>query len=169
MRLSGSPVPHAGRVEIRFNGVWGTISSSLKHSRIYPEITSVICRQLNFTDGILATAWLVFGPGTGPQWFESRDLHCLGNETNLLNCSYPEPHLTRNKDYSDVSVVCKPDLPQTSGKFTSKSNVLTKKATMYGSYILSHLDVCSYFTRFIGKKMLRLQNPKMLHTLINVR
>ena len=25
LRLSGSPVPHAGRVELRIKGIWGTI------------------------------------------------------------------------------------------------------------------------------------------------
>ncbi|KAL9984304.1 hypothetical protein ACROYT_G006580 [Oculina patagonica] len=115
MRLRGSSVPHAGRVELRFNGVWGTIGHKFKYRRpVDPRITRVICRQLNFTDSVFATDWPVFGWGTGPQWFDIDDLHCLGNETNLLNCSHREPHSTR-EDLSAISVVCKPDVPQTNG------------------------------------------------------
>ncbi|XP_078353741.1 scavenger receptor cysteine-rich type 1 protein M130-like [Oculina patagonica] len=118
MRLRGSSVPHAGRVELRINGVWGTIG----HESIFnwkrpvdPKIARVICRQLNFTDSVFATTAHVFGWGTGPQWFYSNDLYCLGNETNLLNCSHREPHLTRDLsfDFFGISVVCKPDVPQT--------------------------------------------------------
>ncbi|KAL9984307.1 hypothetical protein ACROYT_G006583 [Oculina patagonica] len=112
MRLSGSPVIHAGRVELRFKGVWGTILSD-RSWRTDPEVARVICRQLNFTDSILALGWPEFGLGTGPQWFYSNDLHCFGNESNLLNCSHPDPELTRHSYYSDLSVFCKPDVPQT--------------------------------------------------------
>ncbi|KAL9984288.1 hypothetical protein ACROYT_G006563 [Oculina patagonica] len=118
VRLRGSPVPHAGRVELRFKGVWGTIGCvyyPADQRHIDPELARVVCRQLNFTDGILATGWSVFGPGTGPQWFYNYELKCLENESNLLNCSQHEPHMTRQGSYSDLSVVCKPDVPQTSG------------------------------------------------------
>ena len=123
MRLSGSPVPHAGRVEIRFNGVWGTIGIRYFLFRWHnvPEVTRVICRQLNFTDSILANGWSVFGPGTGPQWFYSYDLQCLGIETNLLNCSYRGPRLIRRSYYYDLSVVCKQDVLQASGKLSNQS------------------------------------------------
>ncbi|KAL9984306.1 hypothetical protein ACROYT_G006582 [Oculina patagonica] len=119
MRLSGSPVPNAGRVELRFKGVWGTIGTDSNFlAPVDHNLTRAICRQFNFTDSVdvLASAWLtveqVFGLGTGPQWFYSRDLHCFGNESNLLDCGHPTPHLTRNY-YSDLSVVCIPDVPQT--------------------------------------------------------
>ena len=121
MRLSGSPVPHAGRVELLFNGVWGTISTHWLFGHINPEVTRVICKQLNFTDGILATGWSVFGPGTGPQWFHSFDLHCDGNETNLLSCINRKPRLRRHSYHYDLSVVCKQDVPQTKGKLLNQS------------------------------------------------
>ena len=121
MRLRSSPVPHAGRVELRFNGVWGTISTYWSYGRIDPKVTRVICRQLNFTDGILATGSSVFGSGTGPQWFYSYDLQCIGNETNLMNCKNREPQLRFRRYHSDVSVVCKQDVPQISGKLSNQS------------------------------------------------
>ena len=119
MRLRGSPIPHAGRVELRFNGIWGTIGTHhyYWYWRYVPEVTRVICRQLNFADGILF--WSVYGEGTGPQWFFSYDLHCLGIEANLLNCSYRGPRLRRRSYYS-LSVVCKQDVLQTSGKLSNQ-------------------------------------------------
>ncbi|KAJ7379007.1 hypothetical protein OS493_018801 [Desmophyllum pertusum] len=112
MRLRGSSVPHAGRVELRLKGVWGTLYYDPNYD--YDNVTRVICRQFNFTDGILAFDYSVFGPGTGPLWFQARDLQCIGNESNLLNCNHPEAQLTIvSHHYYDLSVVCKPDVPQT--------------------------------------------------------
>ena len=122
LRLKGSPVPHAGRLELLFKGVWGTIYQYDRHfpwlvTGLTSESTRVICRQLGFTDGILSNGWSVFGPGTGPQWFDAYDLRCSGNETNIMNCTLNgQLRLRHYHGPSDVSVVCKPKDPPSNGK-----------------------------------------------------
>ena len=119
LRLSGSPVPHAGRVELRIKGIWGTIfHDNHWFGYLRPGATRVICRQLGFSDAVISAGYSVYGPGVGPEWLESFDLYgCLGHEKNILNCSYSSPRFTTFYGHSrDVSVVCKPNTSYTSGK-----------------------------------------------------
>ena len=130
LRLKGSPVPHAGRLELLFKGVWGTIYQSSHHSTVFAmtsESTRVICRQLGFSDGILSTGFSIFGPGTGPQWFSSDYLRCSGNEANIMNCTLHDPlRLKRYDDEADVSVVCKANDSPPNGKQCSQTGLLLR-------------------------------------------
>ena len=132
LRLKGAPVPHAGRLELLYKGVWGTIRQfhhyfSWGHRfRMTPESTRVICRQLGFSDAILSTGWSVFGPGTGPQWFTAYSLRCSGSETNIMNCTLYDRlrfQLYGSRD-TDVSVVCQPNDPPANGKQQSQIRLL---------------------------------------------
>ena len=121
LRLSGSPVPYAGRVELRIKGIWGTIfQGHYWHSdTLGPGATRVICRQLGFSDAVISAGYSVYGPGVGPVWLRSNHLRgCLGHEKNILNCSNSSPRFTLSYygHISDASVVCKPNTSYTSGK-----------------------------------------------------
>ncbi|XP_073240313.1 scavenger receptor cysteine-rich domain superfamily protein-like [Porites lutea] len=118
LRLSDSPVPHAGRVELRFKGIWGTIFQHDWYYTLRPGATRVICRQLGFSDAVISAGYSVYGSGVGPVWLASLDLRgCLGHEKNILNCSYSSPRFTTYYGHSnDASVVCKPNTSHTGGK-----------------------------------------------------
>ena len=118
LRLRDSPVPHAGRVELRIKGVWGTIFQADWLDTLRPGAARVICRQLGFSDAVISPLYSVYGPGVGPEWLYSLDLSgCLGHEKNILNCSYSSPRFTTYYGHSsDASVVCKPNTSRTSGK-----------------------------------------------------
>ena len=118
LRLRGSPVPHAGRVELRIKGIWGTISQDVWYFPLRPGATRVICRQLGFSDAVISVGFSVYGPGVDPEWLNSWDLNgCLGHEKNVLNCSYRSPRFkTYHSHRSDATVVCKPNTSHTSGK-----------------------------------------------------
>ena len=118
LRLSDSPVPHAGRVELRIKGIWGTIFQYDWHHTLRPGATRVICRQLGFSDAVISATYSLYGPGVGPEWLYGWDLDgCLGHEKNILNCSYNSPRFTSSSGHiSDASVVCKPNTSHTSGK-----------------------------------------------------
>lgn len=120
MRLQGSPVSHAGRVEVRIKGVWGSIASHWVYYYIYPDDmrrnARVICRQLGFPDFILPSFRSEFGTGTGPQLFYLHAAHCSGNETNILKCSFFTLPELRRDSTDDLGIVCKPDVSQVNSK-----------------------------------------------------
>lgn len=119
IRLTNSAVGHAGRLELRIHGIWGTIYSYY-YSIQWTSWDRVICRQLNFSDSVLAVGRAVFGPGTGPQWYEDWNIHCLGHESNLQNCThYRRPQLSIYDHDDDFSVICKPRAAQANGELLS--------------------------------------------------
>lgn len=119
IRLTNSAVGHAGRLELRIHGIWGTIYSYY-YSIQWTSWDRVICRQLNFSDSVLAVGRAAFGPGTGPQWYEDWNIHCLGHESNLQNCThYRRPQLSIYDHDDDFSVICKPRAAQANGELLS--------------------------------------------------
>ena len=117
LRLSDSPVPHAGRVELRIKGIWGTIFQNDLFNSLRPGATRVICRQLGFSDAVISAGYSVYGPGVGPLWWYGSDLDgCLGHEKNILNCSYNSPRFISFDHFDDATVVCKPNTSHASGK-----------------------------------------------------
>ncbi|XP_068741994.1 neurotrypsin-like [Montipora capricornis] len=112
LRLRGSSVSHAGRVEIGIQGVWGSISFPWI-SPISSETGLVICRQLGFNDRILWTRWSSSGVDIIPQWFDASRIRCLGDETNVMDCvSSTQPLLRRYEYVQDLGVICKPNVSQ---------------------------------------------------------
>ena len=69
-----------GRVEIYYNGVWGTVCDDGWDS----YNAAVVCAQLGLTGGTAYTQ-AYFGQGSGPIWLD--DLACTGVETTLSSCS----------------------------------------------------------------------------------
>ena len=94
VRLVDGTNEQEGRVEIMYQGIWGTICDDG-----WADIdATVVCRQLRYSHGV-ATRQAQFGSGTGPVWL--RRVNCLGSENklshcihtgagNTLGCSYPQ-------------------------------------------------------------------------------
>ena len=77
----------SGRVEVRpaSGGSWGTICDD----DFDEEEASVICKMLGYPYGINVPnpiAYFGWSDG-GPIYMD--DLHCVGNETSILDCEYP--------------------------------------------------------------------------------
>ena len=93
-----------GRVEILYNGVWGTICSdgwSLDNA-------IVVCRSVGFSG---ANTFYVtssqYGPGAGPIWLDN--VMCDGNEPSLATCSHRGVNFTNSTSCThakDVGVNC---------------------------------------------------------------
>ena len=102
VRLVGGNSYNEGRLEVRYNGQWGSVCY---YGWNYQD-TYVICRQLGFgTYGYYYSSYL-FGQGSGPVWLE--DLECTGSESTIASCGHLGLNVTRNcRNYhEDVGIRC---------------------------------------------------------------
>ena len=98
IRLVGGSSHKEGRVEVNYNGEWGTVCDDGWDD----TDAGVVCRQLGFGSSGTAIGSARFGQGSGSIWLDG--VICTGNESTLASCG----HLgVRNCSHSrDASVVC---------------------------------------------------------------
>uniref|UniRef100_UPI00358E836C CD5 antigen-like n=1 Tax=Myxine glutinosa TaxID=7769 RepID=UPI00358E836C len=100
LRLVGGSHHCEGRVEILYNGTWGTVCDDLWSF----NDAQVACRQLGCGAVIASPHRARFGQGNGPIWMDN--MLCSGNETNLSHCQHSgwENHNCHHNE--DASVIC---------------------------------------------------------------
>ncbi|XP_050402775.2 neurotrypsin [Patella vulgata] len=80
-RLVGGSDKQRGRVEFRYDGVWGAFCDVA----VNQKIAQVACRQLGYVDGIRMSGIKYQTDNNTPFWFTR--LGCFGNETTLFTCT----------------------------------------------------------------------------------
>ncbi|KAH3861476.1 hypothetical protein DPMN_024406 [Dreissena polymorpha] len=103
IRLVGDKTPYSGRLEVKYNGKWGTVCDD----DFTVNSAKVVCRMLGFTDTETAKYIQpsVYGPGNGNILLDS--LNCLGNETDIADCSHQAWEATDCSNSEDIGVDCR--------------------------------------------------------------
>ena len=101
VRLVGGSSYDEGRVEVYYNGEWGTVCDNGWDN----TDAGVVCRQLGFGSSGTAYSSAFFGQGSGPIWLDN--VACTGFETILARCGHLGVNTTRNCSHNeDVGVRC---------------------------------------------------------------
>ncbi|ESO89538.1 hypothetical protein LOTGIDRAFT_125269, partial [Lottia gigantea] len=104
VRLVGGFQSNEGRVEVKYNGVWGTVCGSNWDK----WNAAVVCRQLGFDPkGAQKRGFSHFGEGTGQVWLNRVD--CRGTEARIEDCELDGWGSSQSpcEHYYDASVVCR--------------------------------------------------------------
>lgn len=104
MRLVGGARPSEGRLEVLYNGTWGTVCDDFFS---FPE-GSIVCRQLNYLNA-LSTSSSLFGAGEGPIWLDNVD--CTGSEDSIINCDHNGFGVHNCDHTEDIGIICGKFIP----------------------------------------------------------
>ena len=99
VKLTGGPSPRHGRLEVRYNGTWGTVCDD---GFDYTD-AGVVCYMLGYgrAGHVIGNR---YGAGSGPIWLDN--VRCSGREKSITHCyhrGWGRHYCTHNQD---VSVSC---------------------------------------------------------------
>ena len=101
VRLVGGSSYYEGRVEVNYNGEWGTVCDDGWDN----TDAGVVCRQLGFGSSGRSYSGAYFGQGSGTIWLDN--VQCVGSESTVANCSHLGLGITRSCSHSeDAGVRC---------------------------------------------------------------
>ncbi|XP_027740936.1 neurotrypsin-like isoform X2 [Empidonax traillii] len=100
VRLAGGRSPNEGRVEVYYNGDWGTVCDDG-----WTDLgAQVVCRQLGFSGTAKARAMAYFGEGHGP--IHLNNVECSGTEHTLGQCARSDTRIHSCWHSEDAGVIC---------------------------------------------------------------
>ncbi|XP_040005286.1 macrophage receptor MARCO [Xiphias gladius] len=91
------PGRYRGRVEVRYNGIWGTVCDD----NFDTVDGKVICKMLGFQSAI---STFTASPGSGTIWLD--DVRCLGTESDIFNCPHNGIGVNNCQHNEDAGVQC---------------------------------------------------------------
>ena len=142
--MSPTNLPSSGRVEVFYNGIWGTICDDLWDS----QDADVVCRQLGYVGALSAPKEAAFGQGTGQIWLY--DVGCFGNETSISQCIHKGWGVENCGHNEDAGVVC-----QLKGKVTIRLRFITIFNKHENRLIRSRESHCIFDSNSIKPSILR--------------
>ena len=121
-RLAGGSWNGEGRVEVFYNGEWGTVCDDGWDM----DDARVICGELGYADAVSAPHSAHFGAASGQIWLD--DINCAGSEDSIVNCQHNGWGSHNCNHNEDASVVC-----------SSKSITQGKSWIMFMNFLLLQL------------------------------
>ena len=100
VRLVNGSTKYEGRVEVYYNGEWGTVCDDEWDF----NDAQVVCRQLGFGPAIIARYNAFYGQGSGHVWL--RNLNCDGTELTVGDCSHNGWGVQNCGNRRDAGVQC---------------------------------------------------------------
>ncbi|XP_043944976.1 galectin-3-binding protein-like [Protopterus annectens] len=100
IRLVNGNKPNNGRVEIYYDGQWGTVCDD----NWGLEDALVVCRMMGFANATRAVGNAEFGSGSGPILLD--DVTCKGTEVSLASCNHKGWRVTDCSHSEDAGVEC---------------------------------------------------------------
>ncbi|XP_071950900.1 scavenger receptor cysteine-rich domain superfamily protein-like [Antedon mediterranea] len=100
IRLSDGMNSLEGRVEVFYDGLWGTICDDDWGI----QDADVVCRQLGYNMAARLGCCLSFGPGTGPIHMDN--VECSGDENSIKKCLFNDWGRHNCGHWEDAGVVC---------------------------------------------------------------
>ena len=95
IRVVGGNSYTEGRVEVNYNGAWGTVCDDEWDD----TDAGVVCRQLGFGSSGLAIYSATFGQGSGPIFLDN--VICDGSEPTLAICGHLGVGITKSCTHND--------------------------------------------------------------------
>ena len=112
IRLVAGNASNEGRVEVYYNGTWGTVCSNGWDL----NDANVICRELGFPEAFAAYGRAHFGPGNGTILLDN--VRCIGSEVLLNGCQHGDwgsPHNCTHEQDAGLACQCKDSVLQCAG------------------------------------------------------
>ena len=100
VRIVDGPTKFEGRVEVNYNGEWGTVCDDgwdLNDAQ-------VVCTELRYGPPVAAQHSAFYGQGSGQIWLD--DVNCGGTEGTIGNCSHRGWGIEDCSHSEDASVNC---------------------------------------------------------------
>ncbi|KAJ8032434.1 Deleted in malignant brain tumors 1 protein [Holothuria leucospilota] len=117
LRLVGGSSNNEGRVEVYYDGQWGTICDDSWND----SDAEVVCRQLGFGGLGTAVGSAEFGQGVGQIWLD--DVSCTGSESNIGQCGSSGWGIHNCGHGEDAGVRCELDIRLVGGTHALEGRV----------------------------------------------